>query len=204
LILLASIGLASLFPESLTLVFFAALALIVLATAVVVTAIQFFHPLARWLDRRPAVYLQRLAGFLRQFDQAIHDIRRQGIYTYMLSLSLLIRVVKYGGLYLLFIAVTKNSFPDLNTVPWTQILMAFIGAEAAASLPVPSLMSFGVYEAGGLLTLSLQGFDPSKVLLAIFLVHLLSQIVDYVLGGLGLFVFSMVAGKRASRQDFES
>ena len=117
----------------------------------------------------------------------------------VLSLTLIqslgIRVFKYSGLYILFIAVTAGSFHEFASLPWWQVMPAFISAEAAASLPLPTFMSFGTYEGGGMLAFSVLGFAPADILLVMFVIHLISQVVDYTLGGLGLLGYVLVTGK---------
>ena len=73
------------------------------------------------------------------------------------------------------------------------MLVALIAAEGAASLPVPTFMSFGSYEAGGLAALTALGFPAGDSLVAMMAMHLLSQAIDYSLGGLAFLVFSWVA-----------
>ena len=114
--------------------------------------------------------------------------------------SLAIRVFKYGGLYILFVAVTTASFHEFSSLPWWQVLPAFISAEAAASLPLPTFMSFGTYEGGGVLAFTVLGFAPADILLLMFVIHLISQVVDYTLGGIGLLGFILVTGNKSESE----
>ena len=156
-------------------------------------------PVSQWLARvinfTGIRMLQRFAQFLVDVALSIRRVQRREILSLTFLQSLGIRILKYGGLYILFIAVTTGSFYEFSTLPWWQVLPAFISAEAAASLPVPTFMSFGTYEGGGVLAFSVLGFSPADILMLMFVIHLISQVVDYSLGGLGLLGFVMVVKK---------
>ena len=81
------------------------------------------------------------------------------------------------------------------------MLVALIAAEGAASLPVPTFLSFGSYEAGGLAALTALGFPAGDSLVAMTAMHLLSQVVDYSLGGLAFLVFSWCAPGAPEKPD---
>jgi uncharacterized protein (TIRG00374 family) len=156
-------------------------------------------PLSQWFLRVMKLTGMKLLMLLGKFIVEVGSSIRRVQMREMLSLTLLqslgIRVFKYSGLYILFIAVSAASFHEFASLPWWQVLPAFISAEAAASLPVPTFMSFGTYEGGGMLAFSVLGFAAADILLLMFVIHLISQIVDYALGGLGLLGFVLVTGK---------
>lgn len=101
-------------------------------------------------------------------------------------LSLGVRCFKYAGFYFAFLGVTHASMPELASAPMPGVILALLGAEAAAGLPIPALMSFGTYELGGTLALCALGFSAEQSKMAMLVVHIYSQIIDYLLGGIGL------------------
>ena len=143
--------------------------------------------LFRW---RPVAWLLKLA---RDVAAAVVAVRRGRVAGRVLALSLAVRAAKYAGLYALFVAVTRPLWPALSHAPVSAVLVALIAAEGAASLPVPTFMSFGSYEAGGLAALTALGFPAGDSLVAMMTMHLLSQAIDYSLGGLAFLVFSWIA-----------
>ena len=157
-------------------------------------------PLSKWfarvMDFTRVKLLQRFARFLVEVGLSIRRVQKREILSLTLVQSLGIRVFKYSGLYILFVAVTAASFHEFASLPWWQVMPAFISAEAAASLPLPTFMSFGTYEGGGMLAFSVLGFAPADILMVMFVIHLISQVVDYTLGGLGLLGFVLVTGKK--------
>lgn len=127
----------------------------------------------------------RSLKLLSNFERSINNVRRSGRTGAVFGLSLVVRVLKYSGLYCLFIAVVKNSYPELLGLPSETILSALVGGEVAASLPVPGFMSFGVYEVGATLVFQLLGVvDQVASVLTMLCTHIWSQFMEYILGGL--------------------
>ncbi len=144
-----------------------------------------------WLQRG---ITGKAVDLLVRIEQALDASRRAGITRRLLSLSIGVRIFKYLGLYGLFVGVAATQFPELSTrIHW--VLPALVSAEAGASLPVPAFMGFGTYEAGGMLALTALGASASISLLVMLAMHVISQIVDYLLGAIGLILFVFKTGK---------
>ena len=158
---------------------------------------------ARWiapLEGRPFFRLKPVAALLklvRDVADAVVAVRRGGVAAPVVGLSVLIRAAKYGGLYFLFVAVTRPVWPELSHAGVFAVLVALIAAEGAASLPVPTFMSFGSYEAGGLAALTALGFGAADSMAAMLTMHVLSQIIDYSAGGLAFLLFTWLGGTRS-------
>ncbi len=141
--------------------------------------------------------LTRLAKLFTGLARAYERTRDAGVFVQTLAYTVAVRVVKYVGLYVLFLAVTQPNFPELATLaPW-KVLGTLLASEAAASLPIPAFMSFGVYEGGGILALAMFGIDAAQATLAVLALHICSQAVDYLLGGVCLLVFLFIVPQRA-------
>lgn len=164
-------------------------ALLVLLCLAGTWGLFFFLP---WFSKRTARF-DRLAVFrwrpvaallklVRDLSEAVASVRRARIAGQILLLSLLIRAAKYTGLYFLFLAVTRPLWPGLSEAGPFAVLVALIAAEGAASLPVPTFLGFGTYEAGGLAALTALGFRAGDSMAAMLTMHVLSQIIDYSLG----------------------
>ena len=159
----------------------------------------------RWLnDRFPQqsqkpTWVGRGFQLLDQFSNSLVTVRQAGRSTEVLGLSVLIRLMKYSGFYLLFVAVSAASFPQLAQLPVEKVVSALIGGELGASLPIPTFMSFGTYEAGSTLVFSLLGVaDQAAAVITMLCVHIWSQVVDYLIGGalLVLFIWLVRRSKR--------
>ncbi len=138
----------------------------------------------------------RAVRFLETTAQTLDRSRQAGIFGRVLLLSMGIRVVKYLGLYLLFLAVVQPSFMGIDTRP-APVLATLVSAEAAAALPVPAFMSFGTYETGGALTMIALGAEKTASVLIMLALHLLSQAMDYSLGICAFILFVFSAGRAA-------
>jgi uncharacterized membrane protein YbhN (UPF0104 family) len=130
---------------------------------------------------------------------AIQKTKEAGIFTKVIFLSLILRFFKYSGFYAGFLAVTIPNFPELAEASWTSVLMTLFSAEASSSLPIPSFMSFGTYETGGLLILKGLGFSVSHAAKAMLAVHIYSQVIDYTIG-LTAFLAFMYLGIRTGNE----
>lgn len=138
---------------------------------------------------------------LSDFVVSLRTVRAAGKTVHVVALSVLIRGLKYLSFFLLFIAVAKPSFPQLAELPDAQILGALIGGEVGASLPIPTFMSFGAYEAGSALVFSLLGVaNQAQALVTMLCVHIWSQFMDYLLGGSLLVIFLLIrrSGQKAA------
>jgi hypothetical protein len=168
----------------------------IIAGLLIYWAAPLSHLVARLLVSTGSDLLRRLGNFLVEIGESIRRIELREMLSVVMLQSLGIRLTKYGGLYLLFIAVTAINSPGMAELPWWQVIPAFISSEAAASLPLPTFMSFGTYESGGVLAFSVFGFAAAEILLVVFIMHLLSQVVDYILGTTGLLLFLLLTDKR--------
>jgi len=175
----------------------AALVLAILVSAIAFLALFLMVPtINQWLQTRHKHSETLLAtqtlnwrykslNLLSDFEHSINSVRCSGQIGSVFGLSLLVRVLKYSGLYCLFIAVVKNSYPELLALPGETIISALVGGEVAASLPVPGFMSFGVYEVGASLVFQLLGVvDQVATVLTMLCTHIWSQSMEYILGGI--------------------
>ncbi len=144
---------------------------------------------------------RKIVGFLASVAMAVEHTREAGVFLHVLALSFLVRIGKYSGLYILFAGVTGSGLVETLDPPVLATLFAFVSAEAAASLPAPAFMGFGVYEAGGTLALTSLGYSPASTVLVMLGVHIYSQLVDYSIGTIALilfFFYSRIMARRSA------
>ena len=185
-----------------------ALGALISAAVLSVVAILGLFVIAPWVNtylqrvkpRNPDSLLSKTLRLLDDLTVSLQTVRRAGRSGSVLGLSLLIRLLKYAGMYLLFIAVAQPSFSALAELPAEQVIGALIGGEIGASMPIPTFMSFGAYEAGSTLVFQLLGVaDQAAAFVTMLCVHIWSQCMDYLLGGLFLAIFVwVVRGRRAT------
>lgn len=131
-------------------------------------------------------WMARGEHFMRQLADSLGHVRRAGVLGRVTALSLGVRVVKYLGLVVLFRGAAQTVRPDLADLPFWQMLMGLIGGEAGAALPVPTVLSFGAYEGSGAGAMSWAGVPAADAGVVLLGTHIASQIIDYLLGGMGL------------------
>jgi len=182
--------------------------LLVLAGVLLVicaTGIMILYPglalIARWLNRfagSDSAVLKKLSSFVSQFANSVKDSlgRRTVIKTFFLTVG--VRLCKYTSIVILFTAIARAGFPELADADPGSIVIALLASEAGASLPLPTFMSFGAYEAGGLAAFSILGMPVSTAALALFAVHVVTQMVDYTLGGISFVAFLMITDMKPS------
>ena len=133
--------------------------------------------------------LQALPGLLVAMASELQTLKASRCYTKLVLLTVLLRVAKYGGLYILLIAVISRWGFTAGSISPLLTATAFIGAEASASLPISGIMGFGAYEAAWSLVFSLSKVEIPSIRSVIFAVHIITQVVGYAVALLGLGVF---------------
>ncbi len=156
------------------------------------------------VSRRPELLAQanfraKLLNLLRDFDRSLQSVFASGKAGLVIAVSVLIRILKYSGFYLLFRAVVAKSFPELAELPVEHVISALIGGEIGSSLPIPAFMSFGVYEAGSALVFKLLGVgNQAATFITMLCVHIWSQSIEYLIGG--AFIVTFVILNRQSER----
>lgn len=144
---------------------------------------RFTPGVARW---KPA---KLLLDFIDKTADSFSKIASVKTILIAFIMSCGVRFFKYAGIYLVFLGIASASFPELHGAPLWKVFSALISAEAGASMPIPTFMSFGAYESGGLLALTALGFPAADSVLVMFATHVYTQIMDYGLGGLCFILF---------------
>ncbi len=171
--------------------------LVILAASAIL--LLFLYPVLQWVSRqlhrfRNATWAGKLIKLTEDTAAALEQARQAKIVGKVLLLSLAVRLFKYLGLYLLFLGVVLPSFPNF-THELAAVLVALVSAEAGSALPVPSFMSFGTYEAGGAMALTVLGAAYFTSVLVMLALHIWSQVIDYSVGTCAMILFVFAVGK---------
>jgi len=138
--------------------------------------------------------LSGLERFMNSLSESFQQVRGSGVMGRVTLLSVGIRIVKYTGLAVAFYGVAGVLRPDLVNLPIWQVLIGLISGEGGAALPIPTFLSLGTYEAAGAGALSLTGVAGPAAAVVMLGTHIVSQIIDYSIGGLALL--GLLWGKR--------
>lgn len=138
---------------------------------------------------RTSSFRQSLLNFAERITTDIVLVRKRGGFFRIILMTIALRLAKYVSLYVLLLSVVSPqgvSAGDLDPVIST---LAFLAAEASASLPVSGLMGFGAYEGAWSLIFSLNNTEIPSLPSVILLVHLITQVVGYSFALLALSFF---------------
>jgi uncharacterized membrane protein YbhN (UPF0104 family) len=143
-------------------------------------------------------HLRRVTALLASLSKAVEHTRDWRILGRGLLLSVGVRVCKYTGLLVLFLAIAQSADNSLRQVNPLAVLAALVASEAAASLPIPAFMSFGTYEAGGVAAFAALGFPAADAASVTLTTHAATQLLDYGAGlvCLALYFLSVRALKK--------
>jgi len=163
-----------------------------LGCAVSLATLFFFRPIAFWLSKLLQIIAKKLSPLRSFCEQCIEYLDQLQQYPQVNKLILLtvgLRVAKYASLLMVLGAVLAAWDVSLLELQLPSAVIAFVAAEASASLPISGVMGFGAYEgvwaylmadACGAACSALNG-----VVIA-FMVHVITQVFGYSIGFLGL------------------
>lgn len=151
----------------------------------------FFSVATRMLESLTRRTHGRTSGWLKAWQAADEDIqraRRAGIYGRMLVLSLLVRVTKYGSLYVFLFALIGPLGYGFARLRVSRVFLGLCASEFAASLPISGIAGFGAYEGAWNLSFQLLGFPAHIARLTSISHHAFTQLYGYSLGAAALAV----------------
>ena len=137
------------------------------------------------------VWAQQALKAVDQTITALVEIKKRKIYTPLVSISILLRMAKYGALYFLLHSLLQSHGFSLSSLSMPKTILGITGAEFTSVLPVKGLAGFGTWESAWALAFKLMDFDPELAILSGIGVHLITNLFEYSLGILALIlVFS--------------
>lgn len=121
---------------------------------------------------------------LHAIEEAIIGMQRSRVLIPAMLLSLVIRLLKYAGLYFVLLALLFPIGYSPGSLPAATVFFGFISAEFAAALPLPSLAGFGAYQGAWSFTFQLIGFPEHIAKLTSVAHHLFTQGYAYAFGAI--------------------
>lgn len=161
------------------------------------SAVGFVHRTARSMGLH-----ERVVGFLLEVSREVPALRRSRSFIELLLLTVILRLLKYGSLYVLLVGTVEHWGVPVSSFHPSIGIGAFLVAELSASLPASGFLGFGLYEGTWATVFSLSGASLStSALIGIPLtVHILTQFVGYVLGALSILGLVVVARSCPNRK----
>jgi len=146
----------------------------------------------RLAARLPGKNSARLAAWLEenieQIGRDLESLAKRGVLVRLCWYTFWLRVLKYTSLYILLLSVVRQWNLGPEQIHPLVSMLAFVFAEASASLPISGLMGFGVYEGTMAFVLAMSNVQLPSLVQVSFLVHLITQVKAYSLGIASMFV----------------
>jgi hypothetical protein len=138
----------------------------------------------------------RAAAFLDRIAASMETVRRGGALPRLLGVSLAIRLAKYAALFALTESLlARAGYASPRPDPW-DLIIGVSATELLASLPIPAIGQFGVWEGGMVGVLVMMGFSREPATLVAFGVHGITTAYEYLLALLALGVLLVLMRKR--------
>ena len=141
---------------------------------------------------------------LYQTKTDLRKAHKAGVYGRLLALSVLVRLCKYGSLYVLLFALLQPMGYELSQLSVPKVFLGLCSAEIAASLPISGIGGFGAYEGAWAWVFGLLGFPQYTANLTAITHHLLTQVYGYLLGGVALLVLLLPIVRQTGTDAVES
>ncbi len=126
--------------------------------------------------------------FCAAAEGELRHAREEGIFLRLFALSLLVRLAKYGSLYVLLYALLRPLEYGAKELSPAKVFLGLISSELAASLPISGIAGFGVYEGTWSLVFTLLGMPAELAVTTGISHHVFTQIYGYLLGAASLIV----------------
>lgn len=137
-----------------------------------------------------------LGALIRRTASAIDDAWARRIAVPVLAVSIVVRLCKFGSYFFLVLAIMGPRGDPAVDLGFFRVFLGVLSAELAAALPIPTVASFGTFEAAWAFSFTQLGFAREDAIVSGVLAHAVSQLVEYALGGLALLTLLWPRGDK--------
>jgi uncharacterized membrane protein YbhN (UPF0104 family) len=135
---------------------------------------------------------EKWRDFCAEAEKEVTHAREEGIFLRLFALSLLVRLAKYGSLYLLLHALLRPLAYGVEELSPAKVLLGLVSSELAASLPISGIAGFGVYEGTWSLVFTLLGMPAELAAATGVSHHVFTQAYGYLLGAASLLLLLLL------------
>lgn len=135
---------------------------------------------------------EKWRNFCAEAEREVKHVREEGIFLRLFALSLLVRLAKYGSLYVLLHALLRPLEYGVKELSPAKVLLGLVSSELAASLPISGIAGFGVYEGTWSLVFTLLGMPAELAATTGVSHHVFTQAYGYLLGALSLLLLLLL------------
>ena len=127
-----------------------------------------------------------LGELIRRTALVLDDAWARGIAVPVLAISIVVRLCKFGSYFFLVLAILGPRIDSTTELGFFRVFIGVLSAELAAALPIPTIASFGTFEAAWTVSFMQLGFAREDAIVSGVIAHAASQAVEYAIGGLAL------------------
>lgn len=142
----------------------------------------------------------KIALLMLETANELKNFMKSGLLSKILTLSLLVRILKYLSLSVFLYGLLKPLGYTLAQLNFAKIMIGLISSELAASLPVSGIAGFGAYEGTWAYIFGLLGFPQNIANLTAVSHHLFTQVYGYLLGIAALIILCFPVPKRTGNK----
>ena len=137
-----------------------------------------------------------LGALIRRTALAIDDAWARRVAIPVLAVSIVVRLCKFGSYFFLVLAIMGSRGDPAVDLGFFRVFLGVLSAELAAALPIPTVASFGTFEAAWAFSFTQLGFAREDAIVSGVVAHAVSQLVEYALGGLALLALLWPRGDK--------
>jgi uncharacterized protein (TIRG00374 family) len=152
-------------------------------------SVRLINALSGRREGRTGGWMEKLAGGIESLQKDLSRIKGQkGIYWKLAVLSFFIRGSKYAAIYFLLSALLQGEGYTIGSLVFTQVLLGTAVAEMSALLPIHTPAGLGSWDMAWTLAFVALGFGKEMALASGLAVHLISKVMEYSLGCVGILL----------------
>jgi hypothetical protein len=152
------------------------------------------------LPRSAGKFRSRARRLAASTHRQVRRARAMGVYPPVFAATLLIRLLKYGALYVLLLALLRPLGYPAASLPFPRVFLGLSAAEMAASLPISGISGFGAYQGAWTLVFILLGFPAEMAQATSISHHVFTQVYGYLTGLTGVLLLLLLPGARQARR----
>lgn len=144
------------------------------------------------------IWVVKIKKTIEKITEELSATKKRRIFWPVFSISLVLRLAKYGSLYFLLYSILYSHGFNLHDLNFFKTILGITGAELTSILPIKGLGGFGTWESAWVLTFKLMNFQPQLAIISGIGVHLITNLFEYILGILSIIIISLPFKKKTA------
>jgi len=138
---------------------------------------------------------------IQSTKEHLFQIKKRKIFWPLFFLSIFIRLAKYSAVYFLLFSLLQSYGFTLKNLSFWKTILGTTGGELTSVLPIKGIAGFGTWASAWALTFKLMNFEPRLAIISGIGVHLLSNLFEYSLGIIAIFILVLPLLKKTNKKN---